>query len=457
MNQADPYENVLRLLSEQPAPARKNQTVALVIPPSPQLPTPGREFLITGPFEGFTSIATVVRKLGYGLKVVDCRPAGNERAAHVLAELKGADIIGLAAYCDSFAFLEEMTAGIKQAYPGVTLFLGGPLVTSLPELLLEKTSADCALLGEAELTLIEFLEAALEKGGADLSGVKGMALKTPSGVKLTAPRPQIQNLDSLPFPDYTVWPNYRDIVKNGQVIISTTRGCPCACTFCYKTIPSLRTKSLGRFADEVAYLKKTTEFDYAWLNDLTFNADPERALGVADILLRSGVKYHVFARVTGMTDEFAAGLKRTGCLGIWFGIESYDQEVLDKNRKNTTIAAINRAVEISARAGLQARGLFIVGLPGETEASLKKMYAYIKTGDFIPLVKYLVPFPGTAVYEDAVKTGRIKDAEDFLRKLSVRRAGDFDDEIVNMTGLDEALIRGYFHDIWELTRQKEPA
>lgn len=456
MHEADPLEKELRLLAEAPR-APRGKTVALVIPPSPQIPTPGREFLVTGPFEGFTSVATLVRRLGYGLKVIDCRFSGNERPEHVLKELEGADIAGFATYCDSFVFLEKMTAEVRRACPGLKQFLGGPLVTSLPELLLSSTAADCALLGEAELTLIEFLDAVLGEGRADLAGVKGLALKTPGGVRLTAPRPQIADLDSLPFPDYTVWPNYRDIVKNGQVIISTTRGCPCACTFCFKTIPALRAKSLARFEREVAWLKETTKFDYTWLNDLTFNADPARGMKVADILLRAGVKYHVFARVTGVTREFCETLRRTGCLGIWFGIESYDQAVLDRNRKNTTIEAIDRAVGLAAAAGLQTRGLFIVGLPGETEESLKKMFSYIKAGDFIPLVKYLVPFPGTDIYAAAVKEGKIKDTAEFLRKLSVRRVGDFDDELFNLTGLDENLLRGYFHDIWQLTREKEPA
>lgn len=452
----DPYEKVLARLAGAPAPARA-ETVALVIPPSPQLPTPGREFLITGPFEGFTAIATVVKALGYRLKVVDCR-LKDSPVEFALLRTKGADLIGIATYCDSFVFLENVTKAMRLAAPKTPIFLGGPLVSSLPGIILKHTAADCAMLGEAEMTLIELLETVFDKKKKDFLKIKGMAVKMPDcSVKLTAPRPQIQDLDHLPFPDYRVWPNYASIVRNGQIIISSTRGCPYSCTFCYKTIPALREKSLERFEREVAFLKKTTKFDYAWLNDLTFNIRNERAMRVSDILFKYGVKYHCFARVTGVTEALAKKLKETGCQGIWFGVESYDQKVLTKNRKNTTIAQINSAIKTASEAGLATRGLFIVGLPGETAGSLKGMLEFIQKGDFIPLVKYLVPFPGTAVYRDATASGKIADTPGFLRALSRRQVRDRDDEITNMTGMDEATIREYFHKIWELTREKDAA
>jgi len=452
----DPYEKVLSGLSGLTARPTRSETIALVIPPSPQIPTPGREFLVSGPFEGFTAVATIIKKLGYRLKVVDCRGSGRGSMEYVLAETAGAAAIGIASYCDSFVFLRDTCKALKQAAPQRLVFLGGPLVSSLPELILGAAAADCAILGEAELTLIEFLEAAVARGSRDFSAVKGMAYRENGKVRLAPPRPQIADLDNLPFPDYTIWPDYTRIAKDGQIIISSSRGCPCACSFCYKTIPGLRLKSLERFAAEVAHLKASTGFTYTWLNDLTFNADTARAMRVADILFDNGVKYHCFARVTGVTERFAQKLKATGCQGIWFGIESYDQRVLELNRKNTTIAQINGALAVSAAAGLEARGLFIVGLPGETETSLKGMLEFIRGGAFIPLVKYLVPFPGTALYAEAVAAGRIGDTHRFLEELSERRVGDHDDSIVNLTGLDETLLRDYFHKIWELTRQKTP-
>jgi len=335
------------------------------------------------------------------------------------------------------------------------VFLGGPLVTSLPEIILRNTTADLAIMGEAELTLIEYIEDYICSEKKVLSEIRGIAYKKDAGVIINKPRNQIGNLDNLPLLDYTIWPNHKDIIKNGQILISSMRGCPQECSFCFKTIPGLRFKSLERFEEEVACLKDRTGFNYAWLNDLTFNVVNKRAIGACRILEKYGVKYHVFARVKNINRELAEALKKTGCQGIWFGIESYDQDILDVNRKNIKIEEINNAVNIANECGLAVRGLFIVGLYGETENALKKMLKYIKESDFLPLVKYLVPFPGTDIFNYAVEQGIIKDVVVFLELLSKRKIRDYDDEFINVTGIGDEVIRKYFHEIWNITKERD--
>lgn len=450
----DPYEEKLRQISYCAQIGQIDRTIALIVPPSPQIPTPGREFLVTGPFEGFTYLATLIKKMGYGLKVIDCRL--KEDIEHLVLEgVEEACVIGIATYCDSFVFLQRITRAIKRNYPQKLIFLGGPLVTSMPKIILKETSADCAILGEAELTLIEFLDAYFKNKENNFIGIRGMAYKDNGFVQINSARPQIKNLDNLPFLDYSIWPNYDSIVKNGQILISSMRGCPQECSFCFKTIPALRLKSLERFEEEVAYLKKTTNFNYTWLNDLTFNVVEKRAVAVCKILKKFDVQYHCFARVQKVSQELVSALRDTGCLGIWFGIESYAQEVLDSNRKNIKIEEIKNAVKIAEDAGLAIRGLFIVGLYGETEDSLKGMLNFIKQSKFLPLVKYLVPFPGTSLYKYAVESGKIKDTVEFLKMLSRRKVSDNDDEIINLTGLKEERLRNYFHQIWNITKERE--
>lgn len=453
--ETDPLEETLASLSGPAAPGSRPETVLLVVPPSPQIPTPGREFLVTGPFEGFTAVATLVKKLGFRLKVLDCRGLEGDMASLVVREAQGVSAAGFAAYGDSFVFLRDSVKALKAARPELPVFLGGPLVSALPEIVLREAPADCAVLGEAELTLIELLGAWFDLRTRDISAVKGLAYFKGGRFFSTGHRPQIANLDRLPFPDYTVWPAYRKIADSGQIIISSSRGCPCGCSFCFKPIEALRVKSLDHFEREVAFLRETTGFSYTWLNDLTFNADPARALRVAEILAKYGVRYHCFSRVNGVTPEFAAKLAATGCQGIWFGVESLYDKALLLARKNTDLAAIKNALEVSAKAGINPRGLFIVGLPGETEESLKSMLDFIEKGDFIPLVKYLVPFPGTAIYDQAVASGKIKDPVKFLEWMSARKVGDYDDEIINMTDLDEKVLRNYFRRIWEITRARD--
>lgn len=454
-NQTDAFEKRLKEVASFTKVTQNAYKVTLIIPPSPQQPTPGREFLISGPFEGFTYIATLVKKMGYDVDVVDCRLKNNLEDL-VLEAVKDSDLITLASFCDSFVFLEEITEAIKKHYPEKLILLGGPLVTSLPEILLQNTGADCAILGEAELTMIEFFERFNPAKRCDFTNIKGIAYKNGGHVMVNTPRPQIKDLDCLPFLDYTIWPSYENILEKGQILISSTRGCPQQCSFCFKTIPQLRLKSIAHFEKEVAYLKETTNFDYTWLNDLTFNVQEERAAKICDILKKYGVRYHVFARVKNVHKPLMDKLKETGCLGIWFGFESYNKAVLDVNRKNISIESINEALQVASNAGLAVRGLFIVGLYKETEESLREMLNFIESNDnFLPLVKYLTPFPGTSIYHHAVKTGKIKDVPGFLRMLSRRIIRDNDDEIINMTELDEDTLRFYFRRIWEITKARE--
>ena len=112
-------------------------------------------------------------------------------------------------------------------------------------------------------------------------------------------------------------------------------------------------------------------------------------------------------------------------------------------------------MKFSQEAGLAVRGLFIVGLYGETEESLKNMVNFIKESNFLPLAKYLVPFPGTSLYKYGVETGKIKDVLDFLKILSTRKVRDYDDELVNLTDLSDDTLRGYFHQIWNITEERK--
>jgi anaerobic magnesium-protoporphyrin IX monomethyl ester cyclase len=452
--QTDKFEEKLKYYAYTDGISKKPFTIALIIPPSPQQPTPGREFLITGPFEGFTYVATLTKRMGFNIKVIDCRLTENPEE-YAFTRIADATVIGISTFADSFVFVEALSKNIKAQFPEKLIMLGGPLVTSIPDILLQNTAADFAVIGEAELTLIEFYEKFLLENKRDFNGIKGIAYKSNGKVIHNENRPQIKNLDNLPLMDYTVWPNYEDIIKNGQILISSTRGCPHNCSFCFKTIPMLRIKSIERFEEEVKYLKKTTNFNYTWLNDLNFNVYEDRAIAICDILHKNHIKYHVFARVINVHKPLMEKLKETGCLGIWFGLESYEQEILDVNRKDTTIKDINVAVKIAGDAGLAVRGLFIVGLYGETEAALEKMVQYIKKETFLPLVKYLVPFPGTSIYYHALETGKIKDPLEFLRFMSQRKIRDNDDELVNVTDLDEAVIRKYFHEIWKITKERE--
>ena len=147
--------------------------------------------------------------------------------------------------------------------------------------------------------------------------------------------------------------------------------------------------------------------------DDSFTQDIGRAKEVCREILRRGLKFP-WALINGirvnMVDlEFLSLAKKAGCWQVGFGIETGDQEVLNKISKNITIAQTENAVKLAKKAGLDTFGFFIFALSGETEASMRRTISLSKR---LPLdmAKFdiCIPYPGTRYYNELKAEGRIK-------------------------------------------------
>jgi radical SAM superfamily enzyme YgiQ (UPF0313 family) len=148
-------------------------------------------------------------------------------------------------------------------------------------------------------------------------------------------------------------------------------------------------------------------------------------------------------------------MKDSGCEEIWYGMESVDQKVLDANFKKITVEHIEKAVEVTNKAGIKVMANFIIGLLGESEDSLNKMLRFIENRNVIPCsIKYLSPFPGTYVYDYALKKRLIKDEIEYFRSLSRRKVNYAEDEIINCTELPEEKLRETFINIRKISYER---
>ena len=237
--------------------------------------------------------------------------------------------------------------------------------------------------------------------------------------------------------------------------MTTSRGCYGRCTFCFVNIRKIRNKSPGRVGEEVAEFRRKHDVQYMFLNDLTFTADLDRTRAICQVMKASGVTWSCSTRVEAMTPELLRTMAHSGCRDIWYGVESMDQEVLDRNQKMQTVQQIERAMEATEAAGIKVVTNFIIGLPGETEASLEKMIRFIESRAVTPAsIKFLTPFPGTAIFDEALRRGIIPDPIAYLRHLAERRVNDDNDEIFNMTDLPEETLRQAFRHITELRARR---
>ncbi|HBL16045.1 MAG TPA: hypothetical protein DD417_04600 [Elusimicrobia bacterium] len=458
----------LRAIAEGAAPrARHSCKVGLIVPPSGFVVPNGWEFVHTAPFEGPSVIAAVWKGLGLGVEIVDCREAPDpERLAG--GRLKGFDWIAVATYEDGFPFIQRAVAIAKAEAAERPVILGGPLVTSVPKLIMENTRADYAVLGEGELTVIELTDLLLRAPDALPAGdIRGLAWRDAAGadaprscaasgkasgawaagaLRVNPRRPQMHDLDAVPLQDFSAWPAIGESGQVPEIYMTSSRGCSGSCSFCYRAMPALRHKSPARVRRELLALKKHG-YRYAWWSDLTFVDDKARVQRLLDEAF-AGIdfRWSCFTRADGVDLPILEKMRDRGCDIVMYGFESLTEEILENFRKRVTRGLIIEAIALTRKAGLKIGGLFIVGGPGESEASLRRTIDFCREFKEVTRVKYMSAIPGTPLYHDALKSGLIKDELAHLRFLARERSVE-DDEILNFTGLPEAALRRAYREI----------
>jgi len=446
-------EELLEKISRQPFPLDKGKPrFKLIVPSSPQIPTPGREFLLKTPIEGVSYISTTLKSAGYAVEIVDYRTQNKPIEELLTGERI---VIGIATFVDSLCFLEDFIHKVRETDKNIPIILGGPFVSSAPRALMRHLSADYAVLGEGELTILELMEA-LHQGEKDSLGrIQGICYRYNGNLAFTAARPQVRNLDNLPLLDFNLWPAIRNNPRLEKAGFSSSRGCYSQCSFCFKAITQVRQMSADRFGRQVMSIVEKHGLRFAFINDLTFVIGRKRTIDMCSKLKGSGISWACSTRVENIDEELLKAMKDSGCGEIWYGFESVDQGVLDANLKGITVEKIEEAVRLTNDAGIKVMANFIIGLLGETQESLNRMVDFIEKRDVIPCsIKYLTPFPGTYVYEYARKRGLIKDDIAYFKSLSKRRVNYAEDEIINCTDLPEESLRDAFRRIRKISYER---
>ena len=416
--------------------------ISIVVPPSVFTVPPGWEFVLRQPFEGVSYIATVLKNAGYPVKIIDARLYNQPAQQAAQEALDSSDIVSIAAYEDSFPFIEELTGRLKERKPDMPIILGGSLVTSIPEVVMKNTGADIAVLGEGEITILELLNFLNDK-----KNVPGICFKDANNnIIFTKPRPQMKNLDDLPVWDLSLWPSVKEDTHIKEILYSHSRGCYRDCSFCFRTTPQLAYKSVQKVKEELAELKKRHNFEFIYFVDLTWVIERQRTLELCAAIEPLKVKWSCMTRVQNLDQEILAAMKRAGCDMILYGFESVDQAVLDQANKGTSEQEIRDAINMTRQAGIKVGGLFIVGLPGETKRSLDKLFEFTREMGDVTRVKYLSAIPGTDIYEQGVKKGIIKNEVEHLRWLA-NETCQADDEFLNFTGLPDEVLREAYRTI----------
>ncbi|MCP4666896.1 MAG: radical SAM protein, partial [Deltaproteobacteria bacterium] len=370
---------------------------------------------------GLASMAAYLKKRDMGCAIVDCfaRPRSDQAIRDYLLAKRPA-FVGLSCTTSSFFDGLRISRLAKSTLSDIQVVFGGPHVSALKGRILEDFPViDLVVAGEGEETLAELME----RGGKGVETVKGLVYREAGGeIAFTGYRAGGMDLDSLPFPAYEALAGYPEAYKlpifsyprapNASCISS--RGCPYSCAYCDRSVfrRTFRYNSAEYLYEHLAYLRERFKIRHINFYDDQFTFNRERIEHFTRFMTDRplGMSFNCAVRAEHIDADLLRQMKEAGCWMISLGIETGDETLLARHRRNADLDLIKEKIHVIKQAGLRTKGLFMMGLPGETEASIRKTrsYAFSLPLDDLNMSKF-TPFPGSPLYDIIHELGEFQE------------------------------------------------
>lgn len=316
----------------------------------------------------------------------------------------------------------EFLTFIKNKNSKVKTIVYGAHPTFMPRYTLCKQGIDFIVQREPEY-IIRDLIACLKEGDDSYRAIKGIGYKVGDEIAINEPYPFIENLDALPIPDRTLLLKtidyFNPIVKRMPfTTMFTSRGCPGRCTYCtsppfYGT--TYRARSAESVIEELEIVHKQG-YKEVFFRDEMFTTDKDRVVKICEGILQKNldITWIASTRVGVIDEELISLMKRAGCHMLRFGVESGSQEILNNVKKGVKVEQIESDFELTHKYYMDTHAHCMVGMPGETENSLRQTLKFIKKIDpTIVSFGVCTPYPGTKLFDLVVeKHPEIGDGSD---------------------------------------------
>ena len=366
------------------------------------------------------AIGAYIEKEGYEVVVHDKR-LDDAAQDKILSDLDGVLAVGITSLTGpQIADGIELSRKVKVAAPEVPVVWGGWHPSLLPQQTLSNPHIDYVVRGQGELTFTELLAAFQSKGGMDL--IKGLLYKKDGNIIDNGPR-ELVDINLFPSLAYHLidvrkYPGRPSSKSDIYTTIRTQQGCPHRCEFCAEPIVYQRRTvryTPQRTVDEIEKLVRTYGITEISFQDPTFILSPQHikefCQGVIDRKLN--IKWSATARYTTiakMDDEMLGLLRASGCDMVHPGVEAGSQEMMDYIKKDQSLDYLMDCVEKLARYGIRGLYSFIIGLPGEPDGEISKVFQLVKKikeadPEAIVPVNFYTPYPISALYHKAIEHG----------------------------------------------------
>lgn len=394
------------------------------------------------PHLGIISLAAAALKNGHDVSIVDPKwhiTKGSlnydaslyQEIANIIAA-SNPDAVGFTTLGCSFIFALKVARYLKKQDKDLPILLGGPHATILHKELLEQFDEfDVVVRNEAEETLLPILDGLRHRQFKDIPGVSWR-----SGVNVYSNQgaPTINDLDSLPFPAYDLYP--MEQLDLESVRIDAGRGCPFNCTFCSTASffgRSYRLKSPQRLVAEMDALNEQYGFTDFKLNHDLFTVNKKKVRAFCETVQDKNYTWAVSARVDCVDDLLLQHMWDAGCRGIYFGIETGSRRMQKVSEKHLDLGLVEPCLDVTERLGMRTIVSFITGYPQETQQDQNDTMdvlgaCFSRNRElFTTQLHMLTPEPGTQLYNTF--SSRLQ-YDGYLTDFNASRLENDDEQII---------------------------
>jgi len=373
---------------------------------------------------GMLYIGGVLMKEGIEVSMLDQTARGfSDEQVLGWVKKEDPDILGFSVLQSAAKEASKLAEIVKAWNPNATIVMGNYHATFNDVRILKKYHCvDVIVRGEGEYACLD-LAKCLEKRG-NLREVNGITFRDNGDIVSTQDRPLIKNIDELPFPDRNLTnAQYTSTVFGVKVAtrkfttVLTSRGCSFQCSFCgcRKFARGVwRPRSVENIMKELEMLQNEG-YEEILLVDDNFTLNRKRARKLCQEIRKNRLDLRWFcdSRVDHCDYDMFKDMVRAGCNGVYFGIESANQRILDYYNKGITPDQAIDAVRKARKAGVSIIvGSFIVGAPDETRSEVENTLNFAQKLDIdVPSFSILGAIPGTQVWSDLLTKGLINEDE----------------------------------------------
>lgn len=399
---------------------------------------------------GLAYVMTAAKRAGFDFELIDMDiDKLSLQDLETIFRKKSFDVYAFGCIVTGFKLVKEISCLIKKINPESIIIAGNSVASSIPEILLEYTNVDIVVIGEGDLTIVELLNKIEAK--QDLSAINGIVFKNKAIIQHTSPRPVIENINNLSFPDWDIfevdkYKQYGTIIITdsgfNEVIpfpLNSARGCPYNCTFCYHVFKGARYR---RYCEEIVMEEiKRLHYSYGcnyiiFWDELTF----PNINSIENMIKRlSKLEFKIGWEAITRADLFKKEhlglikeLREVGCQKIYFSLENANPGILAAMNKRIDTSQFIEQAKILSEGGITPLTSVIFGYPQETPETIRQTIKVCEECNIYPSVGYLLPLPGTPIYEWTKQEGYIEDEIAYLERI-----GDRQDFHINLTKMSD--------------------